>query len=627
MKKIFYILLLLTGFASCSEKEETEVVLSPDGLFAATEVTFEGLAEGQTYTVSFEAPNAWTAEVHSIGSWLSIDRTYGEKGRATIVLKPRTDNFGVTAREAELDIYIDGYEPHTIKVYQHSASTGDIQVNGHVDNGVMRLSANASGTEFCDTIWVQSKKRWTLAGESDGILAFETSGESRNGVETNVRVIVRAAYSNFASTSYEGKFYIRTDEGSALPITVFATAKAGVYAGEFATPAEVECVSLNFQEGSVKGVYTADFYVESNVRWTLGSLPQWVENASVTNVLSSGQINPKRQHVSLRIKSDAVSIEGKSGQLTIVDQKGMTLRTLALTFAGVGTQYIEYSLSIPAVDPYGNAWGFEAKASYIDANNPNDYWKEMRHEFQVITATDYTSLADAPYHMILVRGDNGLVHKEEVHWAHLELSGSAGAAAGGLYTKSVVLCANDRGDDDDQNGLTNPTDWRYAFIYLVPQSVQFRDLWEGDGLKAEYADNYVLIAQKNDPNANYSFALREVEDGGTLNVAAAGGAYTFNIVEGSYTQCDITIESQNEDGSWSAVSSAVCNVDFTTDENGVPNTITFTLSENKGTTNPFTHVTTGAPRHLRVSVNAFTGNDTSSVLVYRFYIDQELSTH
>lgn len=629
-----WMVVLLTA---CSGKEESVTIQPSKGLFSASEITFSGLADGQSEVIRFEAPDAWTAEVHSLSSWLTVDKTHGEKGSASITLSPRSDNYGVTAREAELDIFINGYEAYTIKVYQQSASTGDIQVNGHVDNGVMRLSPTTAGTEFCDTIWVLSKKKWELGnaeGNVPGVLSFEVDGQSANGTETMVRLVVKANYSRFEGTTYKGTFYIRSGADTAIPIQVEASANAGVYQQELPMQGEQECTHLTFDGDSPAGRYAVSFYVESNVRWVLSGLPDWVESVvswgsgveSITNVQSDGTINPMRHRVVLRMKSSAVSMTGRSGAVSIVDAKGQVLKTLSLTFAGVASSYIDYSLSIPAVDPYGNPWAFEAKSSYIDINNPNDYWKEMRHAFDVITAVRYSSLDDAPYHLLMVCAEGGMPRRQQVHWAHLEMGEKQEVLPGGLCKQEVYLCARDRGDADDQNGLTDPTETRYAFVYLVPHSVGFDDLWEADGrLKNPYADNLVLVAQKNDPNAHYRFALQEVDNEGTLQAPARGGALTLNIVRGSYTKCDVVVEQQGADGMWTAASPSVCYVDFTADEQGVPTSITFTLSENKKVTNPFTGVTTGAPRHLRVSINAFTGDETGSICVFVFYIEQDLN--
>lgn len=615
----------------CS-KEEEPVMLSPDSLFAAKELVFEGLAGEQRHMVEFEAPKAWTAEIHSIGSWLKADKLYGEAGKSCIIIMPRTDNFGITAREAELEIYIDGYEAYTMKVYQESASTGDIKVNGHINDGLMTLKANELGTEFEDTIWVKSSKKWTLKAEdSDSqVLSFDINGESKNGEETEVQVVVKAMYSKFGSSSYEGKFYIQTAEGTAVPITVKAMAEVGVYANERTRQDETECASLNFTDTIQKGVFMTEFYVESNIRWTLGGLPDWIESASswnegaeVTNVLSSGKIDKKRHHVSLRVKSDKVSTEGKTGTISLLDANGETLKKVSVTFAGVGSGYLTHTLSFNSEDPNGNPWGFESKASRVNPDDAVNYWKTISKSFEITTSVDYTSLADAPYHLILVRADNGIARKEEVHWAKLEMAKGNGTENGGLYTHEVVIRANDRGDADDKNGITKDTYWRHAIALIVPRSVSFQDLWNAEGkIKDEYANDIRLIAQKNDPDAKYEFRFEGVAEGETINFPAEGGSKLLNIAEGSYNNCDFVVEIKNAGGEWINATSDICKTEISLDSNGNPVAVSFSLSKNTVTENPITHVKVGAPRHLRVIISAFIGNEEGKKEICVFYMEQ-----
>lgn len=617
----------VTLFSSCS-KDEPTIILSPDELFNAKEIVFEGLAGNQSHTIEFESPKAWTAEIHSIGSWLKADVQYGEAGHSTITISPRSDNFGVTAREAELEIYIDGYEAYSIKVYQESAATGDIKVNGHIDAGIMTLTANDTGTEFEDTIWVKSSKKWTLTAEdATQVLSFDTDGEPQNGNETDIRIIVKAQYSKFTSPSYEGKFYIQTAEGTAVPITVKALAKAGIYSTEKHRQDESECASLNFVDTIKTGVFTTEFYVESNIRWTLGELPDWVESAAtwgeegteVTNVLSSGKINPKRQHVSLRVKAEKVSTEGQTGTVSILDMRGETLKKVSVTFAGVGSSFLTYDLTLPSEAPNGNPWGFEAKASMA---SETDIWKAVSRSFNVTTSANYSSIADAPYHLLLVRADNGIARKEEVHWARLEM-GSSTSYSNGLYTKEMVLHVNDRGDADDQKGTTQETYWRHAIALIVPTSVKFDNLWDSNGkLKTAYANDTRLLAQKNNPDAKYEFAFEEIEDGGTMDIPAEGGSMTLKVKKGSFTNCDIIVQSQNAGGSWINASADICKTESNFDTDGNPISVVFSLSKNAPVENPITHIKVKTPRKIRIQISAFISYDEEPRIIATYYINQ-----
>ena len=626
----FFLLLCLAGvvsMTSCQEKAE-EVTLQAISVSQET-VTFEGIAQGQQQVISFTAPYAWIAEIHSIVSWLKADVMHGEAGEARIVLTARSDNFSMGVREAELHILADNCQPAVVRVIQKSAATGDIQVEGLSAEGTLVLEADETGTEFRDTIWVTSSKRWTLAtGENvDGILSFETDTEARQGEETRVQLVVKADYSKFETTSYTGSFYIRTDEGMAVPVQVNADAKVKVFDTEYSLGEEAEHVSFNLVNTIQNGIFMTDCYVESNIRWTIGSMPEWVETGvgvgSVTNVLSSGLINRQRHHIAFRVKENELSRDGRTGVVNLVDVQGHIVKSIYLTFAGVGSNYIDNRLNFPALDLQGNPFGFEAKVSSIDPNNPNG--KQVRREFDVVTSTDYTSLANAPFHLLLIRADNGIARKQEVHWAQLEYVGSKESHMQGLYCHTLAVRVNDRGDADDQGGLSNETLWRYAMAVIVPRNILFEDMWDSnDALREKYASVAVLLAQKNNVDAEYKFAFDEVAEGGTLNVPSKGGSLKLTITPGSFTQCGIDVQQQNGNGDWVNVDGRTCQIDINMDSDGQPQSVIFTLNQNKGEVNPFTGQVVGDKRHLRVSIQAFLGDDAGSKTVFTFYIDQDL---
>lgn len=639
MRYLHSIILLLLScsailFCSCSDEAEPQKALDSEALFDVRSLSFEGVAADQSQCVSFKAPAAWSAEIHSIGNWLKADVLHGEAGTARILLSPRSDNFNVGQREAQLEVFIDGYKPYVITILQKSAATGDIQVEGLGEDGILTLLADETGTEFRDTLWVSSDKRWSLAADpqqSGDILSFETDGQPRQGEQTRVRVIVKASYAKFQDTRFAGQFYIRTDEGSAVPIRVSASASVMVFENEYplGEEAESEKVSFNMHNHVQNGVFLTDCFIQSNIRWTVGSIPAWVETSTaidgITNVLSSGHINPLRQHVAFRVKDSELSRDGKTGTVTLLDPQGRLLKTIYLTFAGVGSNYIDSRLSFPALDPLGNTFGFEAKASSIDASNPADAWKQIRREFDIITSTDYTSLSNAPFHLLLVHADNGIPSRREVHWAHLEYVGRQSSSMQGLYCHKLAICASDRGDEDDLRGLTRETEWRHAMLYLVPCHVLFEDLWDENGnLLEKYASSSVLIAQKNNADADYKFGFQEVENGGTLTVPASGGSLNLTITPGSFTQCDILMQQQNASGQWVTLDSKVCQMDIAVDEHQHPTSILFTLSSNKGEVNPFTHQVVGSDRHIRISILAFLGDTEGSRTIFTFYIDQAL---
>ncbi len=635
MRYILKTILLLLGIiavmnmTSCSEKLEDPVLLTIP--VSAETVTFEGVAQGQQQVITFTAPYAWIAEIHSIVSWLKADVMHGEAGEASIVLTVRSDNFSMGVREAELHLLADNCQPTVIHVVQKSASTGEIQVEGLSPDGSLILDADETGTEFRDTLWVTSSKRWSLAVSepADGVISFETNGDSRQGEETRVQLIVKADYSKFESTSYEALFYIRTEDGMAVPVRVNARAQVSVYDKEYSFGEELEQVSFNLINSVQNGVFMIDCYIESNIRWTVGSMPEWVETGvamgSVTNVQSSGLINAQRQHIAFRVKESELSRDGRTGSVTLIDVNGRMIKTIYLTFAGVGSGYIDNRLSFPAIDPQGNPFGFEAKASNINPNNPDDNWKQVRREFDIITSSDYTSLVNAPFHLLLIRADNGIARRQEAHWAQLEYVGRKESNMQGLYRHTLAIRVSDRGDVDDQNGLSDETLWRYAMAVIVPRNVIFEDLWDSNGeLREKYASIAVLLAQKNNVDADYKFGFDEVANGGTLIVPSKGGSLKLNITPGSFTQCGIVVQQQNTAGEWVNVDAKTCQIDINMDSDGQPKSVLFTLNQNKGEQNPFTGQVVGANRHLLVSVQAFLGDAVGSRTVFTFYIDQDL---
>lgn len=618
---------------NCTDNDNTAELPTPTPDFIQTsKVVLSGLAEGEGYTISFESPALWTAEIHSNGDWLKADKTHGNAGHAEITLSPRTDNFGATSRSATLEIYIDGYNAYIINVEQKPAAATDISVTGNIDNAVMTLKADRTGTVFTDTIYVTSSKEWYLAADdshSNANLSFETSATPQSGVEKTIRVIVSAEYTSFEGTSMQSIFTIRTKEGTALPITVRANAKANVYENAHEMQGEEEKVSFTLTDAQRHGTYAADLYIESNVRWTIDEKPSWLETSAdwggandiPTNVNTTGHITQGRHHISLRVKSDYINASGRTGTIDIKDTKGQVLKTLYLVFAGAGQNYIDYSLSFPATDIDGNPWAFEAKNNTVENSSAYNR-KRIDMDFMITSSADYDDINDAPFHLLLVDAKNGIAHKKQVHWATLRMGAPtlSTTTMAGMHVKQLFIVANERGDADDRDKVTTQTETRYAFVYIVPRNVGFDDLWEDEyTLKEEYATNLTLIAQKNDPGANYTFSFRELNDGETINIAPQGETKTFTIKEGSYMLVDYVVEAKNVSGEW--VPTSYCTIE--TNDKVSPIQITLSFSENKPVKNPFTGATTGAPRDMRICFNAFI-EDGLSKTIYTIYAHQEL---
>lgn len=630
---LFASLVFLSALVSCSSDDTVEMPDPKIDFIQTADVEFEGVAEGQEKVIKFVSPNVWTAEIHQTGAWLKADVLQGSKGDAAITLTPRSDNFGLSSRQATLDVYVDGYQVYTINVSQKSASTSDLTIEGDIDEGVLTLESDDNGTIFSGTINVKSKKAWEIVvdGASNDVLSFVRDGDPKNGEETNIAVTVNADCSKLAQAAFEGKFYLKTSEGTAVPVIVKATPTVGVYANSRAMQDEQEVTSLELTDEVQHGVFRTTFYIDSNVRWTLSELPSWLECSmeNPSNIKKDGTINKTRQPVTLSIKPEALSVEGKSVKVNVLDSRGNILKTINLLFAGAGSNYIDCSFTIPANDVNGNPWAFEAKKNTVEDEGPGNR-RRISLDFTMVTAVDYKSISDAPFHLIMVDGSNGIAKKKEMHWATLKM-GSASEQVkteNGMYQKQLFIEANERGDADDKNGITDPSHIRNAFVYIVPTTVLFDDLWNNDGkLKEEYADDLVLISQKNDPDAAYTFSFVGYADGAKYgDVKPAGEAIKFNVTPGSYPKCDYTIEKLNDgETEWVKASNSECNLEFTWDDYDNPTSITLTFGENVAKYNALKKQWVGSIRDFRVVFRAFINDDAGSKTIYTIYFHQEMN--
>lgn len=639
MKKIYFVAIaaLITFLTSCGGSDGSTDLPDPTpGKIFPASVEINGI-EGSEHTLTFNAPAAWTAELHQSSKWLEAKPMQGGAGENTITLTAKSDNMGVFSRKATVVINIDGYKAYNIEVEQKSATTGDIKVEGHVnENGEMSLISDRKGTMFSDTIYVTSEKQWSLEVDaaSQNVLSFE-----KKEVETNkTQVIVTADYAKFTETYFAGKFYIKTTDGNKYPVSVNAQSSVAVYDTKAHLQNERERTSYNLVDTIQRGVFQTTFYVDANVRWTINNTLDWVEvsEASKSNIKTDGTINKDRQIVTLKVKAEKLSKEGKSGNIKLVDDRGKELKVIDLIFTGAGAGYIDYKLSWPASDTSGNPWAFEAHKSTEQADGPINR-RRISMDFTATTAEDYSSIEAAPFHLIMVDGTNGIAHKKECHWASLKMGDAAESKTtdAGMYQKQLIIVANERGDADDKNKVTDATLERFAFIYLVPNDVKFNDLWNSDGtLKDAYKDDLTLISQKNDPFADYKFAFTGLAEGAHFDVAPAGESKTFNVAAGSYTKGGFVFALKNSSGDW--VNTKDCTTSFTTDAAGNVTTVTVTFPKNEKKTG-FGGVSVGADRTFRIQFSAFIADGESegegeessssqgvSKVIYTIYADQKL---
>lgn len=625
-------IILGTGLLPSCSSDGIELPDPTIDFIQTTKINFEGVA-GEEQVIKFKSPLAWVAEVHQTGGWLKATPLHGEAGQAEIKVYANSDNFGTYSRKGTIEIFLNGYQAYSIDVEQKSAVTGDIRIEGNINDGKMTLQSNATGTIFSDTIYVCSTKEWTLEAEAQAseILSFKTHDMAQDGAEKRTEVIVTADYSKWENTSFTGKFYVKTNEGTAVPVTVEALSEVAVYANNKVLFGEKEQTTYEFVDTLVRGTYQTKFYVDANIRWTIHNNCPWIETSAdwstmgePSNVLKDGSIAKKRHEVTLRVKASELSAEGKTCTLDLTDSRGMTVKTLNLIFAGTGSDYIDYKFSMPAVDVNGNPWAFEARRNTVEEEGPYNR-RRISIDFSVITSTDYSSIADAPFHLIMIDGTNGIAHKTEHHWANLEMGDPSeqSKTESGMYLKQLYIVANERGDSDDQNQVTKASESRTSIIYIVPRGISFEDMWTSEGrLQEEYADNLVLVSQKNDPDAEYKFAYEGVPDGSELTINPEGENRTFNVVKGSYDKCDVNIQVLDSDGEW--VNSSDCSFTYTSDEEDNILTMTYTFTKNEAKWNPFKKEWVGAPRRFRIQMVAFIGDDKDSKVIYTIYANQDI---
>lgn len=618
---------------ACSEEDAIQDNPKEPTFLTTANLEFSG-TDDAAQEISFDAPAPWTIELHHPGTvWLQASRYSGKAGKSSIRLTPISDNNGFTTRTATLEIFVDGYTPYLVVIKQKPGASYNVSLSGHIDNGVMELGANESGTLFSDTLFICSNTNWSLVCDDNSlsVLSFQLSEQPLQGVSKDIRVVVSADYSKFPSSRFEGAFSVVCPDGSKQKVRVSAAAQLGVFQQAEPSDGEAGRTSYALVDSVQRGVFSTTFYVESNVRWSIKNVPAWLESQAdwsgnslaLTNVGTSGSIVAGRQRVALRIKSEMLSTMARSEQLAITDAADRVLATVGLSFAGLDQNYIDYSIRVPATDAVGNPWMFESSRATIEEEGA-DNRKRIELPFEVMTAVDYSRIDEAPFHLLMVDATNGIAHQKEMHWMTLRMGEEQSQTEAGLFVKQFYLTANERGDADDLAKITDATRERNAFIYIVPKSLGFDDLWTAEGkLKEVYAEDLVLIGQKNDPNGVYTFGLEEVANGDTISVKPEGESQTFHVTPGSYTKCFVNFELKNSEGEWNPAGE-ICSMSFTADESDDAKTLTFSFSSNTAKKNPFTGQTTGADRLIRISVQAFLGDDAGMRSIYTFYVYQKL---
>lgn len=530
--------LIVFNLVACSEDNKLTEETFGTTIFEVEPITFEGICGEQEEEIHFIAGAPWTATFTSSNNWVAASPTQGKAGDAYISITPYSDNKSSTTRHADLMVLVDGQDtPFMVRVTQKSAAQSDLQITGDVNEGVMTLTADETGNKFIGALQIKSSSKWEIiTGNHGKWLSFSKDKEPQDGKETYVTLTVMADYSQFTQSTMNGEFQLQVPGTSPITIQVVAAAEFNIFDSETALGDE----RLNYEmvDTLKAGTYQTLFYVTSNIAWEIKNLPPWLEFANgketATNRKEDGTLLTRNVGVGILVKNDALSAEARSTDIILSNQKGETLKQIHVEFKGISNNYLQHDFAFPSSDPLGGDFSFEAKASYIDPEKEEDYWKKIELPFQIKTSLDYSSIDNAPYHLIMCNAHNGIISKEEVHWATLRMGDETkNSSSNGLYTKEIYLRANDRGDADDQNGLTNPATLREAFIFIVPKNIGFNDLFvEGTTLlKEEYAESFSHILQKQDHGINYVLKVNGLENGSTLYVPAEGGTFEFDVLD------------------------------------------------------------------------------------------------
>ena len=222
----------------------------------------------------------------------------------------------------------------------------------------------------------------------------------------------------------------------------------------------------------------------------------------------------------------------------------------------------------------------------------------------------------------MCNANNGRLLKEEVHWATLRMGDENNRSeSNGIFSKEIYLKANDRGDEDDQQALTNPASVREAFIFIVPKNVSFEDLFNaGDvTLKEEYAESFSHIMQKQDHEITYELVFENLESGSTVYLPTEGGSLQFNVSKVTSEQLTPTLirlwyNSTTNEWEEKEASSA--------QQNGV--TLDYLRSEETGELESIIlNVAPGmltTTRGFRFNINVFRGDGYSEINIFTFDI-------
>lgn len=602
----WFLFAMMFAVVACADDKDEETLNAPGKTtFHVEDIVFASTIEGQETTFSFEAGNEWTASFSEGGNvYFSASQTKGGKGKAEITVRPLRTNVEAQIRTAELRISVVGEEKNYVVKISQFGKGANLVVN--TEN--MVLEADRSGEYFADTLVVSSDQIWELTNVADGIF-FTLIDEQQSEQITTKKMEVKAFFKDFVSMTLEGGFDIKA--GDVLKhITVSATAECKAYQTQ---EMETEVVGLELVlDPTNSGIYSAPMYIASNVQWKL-SLPSWLDAPQSTNMDESGFLTKNPAYVEIRIAEGMIPASATDDVVTLLDINANVLITIPIHFSGIGDDYINHDFAFPRYDKYGNDFSFDPILGT---------GRVLELPFMIETGRDYSDVAGAPFKLILCKAVNAVLERREVHWAALRMGDSSkNKVQNGVYTKELYLVANERGDVDDVNELTSMGDDREAYLFIVPASVSFDDLFEdplSNTLKSQYIGSY--IAQKN-AFIEYKMSVTGIEDGDTITIPSSGEVKKFDmysdavkIVTGKLDITEIVEGAENP----RTFDPKDVSIDFKKDENSqTVESFILTVGKNKELRN----------RVVRVDFNAFRGINSEDgsenfFKMFTFYIKQ-----
>lgn len=478
--------------------------------FEVEDITFDAEKGTQEATIEFEAGAPWTASAPI--AWLKISPTSGKAGKSAITICPTLDNTSSEIRKGQLKVLVDGEStPYFVTIFQ--AGTKEmIEVN----KSSLTLKANATGTQFTDTITVISNRVWSVSGLPAWLTYTTLNNEKpQNGKITTIKLIIVGEYDRFDSPAngggnveMNGSFLIKADEeANAKSIQVNATVNFAAYADKEMT--ELAGVVVLEKDGEVGANYLNHVYLCSDVAWTIVA-PEWIQLPALkSNLNAQGELMKNPVMTTFRLDPHFLSIEGKEGVIQIRNAHSKVLKEIPVKFAGTGTNYMEYDIQIPAYDDAGEDFMFDAMPGVN---------KITRLAFTMRTSVDYNTIEEAPFHLLMSHGTKGILKRQQVYWTHLSMGDPEKSfEVDGIYSKELYI----------EFDTSTEKEIRTGFLFIVPRKIAYNDLF-ADETSATLKEGFTAtqVIQKSNPVAEYIMTCEGLEQDQLLEFDSKGTGST-----------------------------------------------------------------------------------------------------